>query len=125
MDRRHVRDGGRGGPHVKLSRERILADVLELLRTVARDWEFEAPLTAETRLFADLSFESLDLVVLGAAVQEHFGQKFPFPEFFAEIGQRSVRDLTVAEWVGFIHEHLDERRPLAGGDAAARTGERT
>jgi acyl carrier protein len=99
---------------MKPSRDEILGNVLELLQKVSRDWEFEAPLTADTRLFTDLSFESLDLVVLGAAVQEHFGQRFPFPEFFAEIGQREVRDLTIGEWVGFIHEHLDERTQRSG-----------
>ena len=95
---------------MKRSREAILADVLELLRTVARDWEFESQLSAGTRLFGDLNFESLDLVVLGAAVQERFGQKFPFPQFFAEIGQREIRDLTVGEWVEFIHAHLADDR---------------
>jgi acyl carrier protein len=93
---------------MKRSREAILADVLELLRTVAGDWEFDSPLTADTRLFSDLNFESLDLVVLGAAVQERFGQKFPFSEFFAEIGQREIRDLTIGEWVEFIHGHMNE-----------------
>jgi acyl carrier protein len=93
---------------MKHTREQILQEVLGLLSNVARDWELESPMTGDTRLFADLAFESLDLVVLGAAVQERFGQKFPFPEFFAEIGQRSVRDLTVGEWVDFIHQHLKE-----------------
>jgi acyl carrier protein len=95
------------------TREQILDDVLELLRKVARDWEFDQPLTADTRLFTDLAFESLDLVVLGAAVQEHFRQTFPFPAFFAEIGQREIRDLTIREWVEFIHQHLKEPVPSA------------
>jgi acyl carrier protein len=93
---------------MKRTDEQILQEVLGLLRNVARDWDLDGPMTRDTRLFADLAFESLDLVVLGAAVQEHFGQKFPFPEFFAEIGQRTVRDLTVGEWVEFIHQHLKE-----------------
>ena len=93
---------------MKPTRDQILQDVLELLRTVAKDWEFEQPLTADTRLFTDLAFESLDLVVLGATIQERFGQKFPFPEFFADIGQRAVHDLTVREWVDFIDRHLQE-----------------
>jgi acyl carrier protein len=100
---------------MKRTQEQILQEVLDLLRDVARDWEFEGPITGDTRLFADLAFESLDLVVLGAAVQEHFRQNFPFPEFFAEIGQRSVRDLTVREWVDFIHQHLQEpTQPQSG-----------
>jgi acyl carrier protein len=100
------------------SREQILAAVLEILDTVVKDWEFEAPIGANTRLFADLGFESLDLVVLGANVQEHFGQPFPFPQFFAEIGQRDVRDrdLTISEWVDFIEMHL---QPAASRPAEA------
>lgn len=89
------------------TRQQILAEVLELLNSVVRDWEFEGPIGADTRLFADLAFESLDLVVLGAKVQEHFRQTFPFPEFFAQIGQREVRDLTIGEWVDFIERHID------------------
>jgi acyl carrier protein len=97
------------------TREQILDEMLDLLRGVARDWEFEAPLNADTRLFTDLGFESLDLVVLGAAVQEHFGRAFPFPEFFAEIGQRDVRELTVKEWVEFIHRHLSSDDEVTAG----------
>jgi acyl carrier protein len=89
--------------------QQILDDILDLLQGVARDWEFDKPLTADTRLFTDLAFESLDLVVLGAAVQERYGQKFPFSEFFAEIGQRDVRDPTIGEWVAFIHLHLKDQ----------------
>jgi acyl carrier protein len=91
---------------MKPSRDRILEDVLTLLQGLARDWEFDGTLNADTRLFTDLAFESLDLVVLGAAVQEHFGRSFPFPEFFAQIGQREVRDLTVGEWVDFLDTHM-------------------
>lgn len=89
-----------------MTRDQILAEVLDLLNSVVRDWEFEGAVGANTRLFADLAFESLDLVVLGAKVQERFGQTFPFPEFFAEIGQRDVRDLTIGEWVDFMEQHL-------------------
>jgi acyl carrier protein len=92
------------------TRETILAEVLALLNSVVQDWEFEGPLGANTRVFADLAFESLDLVVLGSKVQERFGQTLPFPQLFAEIGQREVRDLTIGEWVDFIHRHI--RQPI-------------
>ncbi|HEV3215447.1 MAG TPA: hypothetical protein VGZ27_06970 [Vicinamibacterales bacterium] len=103
------------------TREQILAEVLELLNGVARDWEFEGPVGANTRLFADLAFESLDLVVLGSKVQEHFRQTFPFPQFFADIGQREVRDLTISEWVDFIERHV--RQPVAAASRAAGASE--
>jgi acyl carrier protein len=98
------------------TREKILAEVLELLNSVVQDWEFDGQIGADTRVFADLAFESLDLVVLGSKVQERFGQTLPFPQLFAEIGQREVRDLTIGEWVDFIHRHI--RQPI---DANTRT----
>jgi acyl carrier protein len=98
------------------TREQILAEVLELLNAVVQDWEFEGTVGANTRLFADLAFESLDLVILGAKVQEHFKQSFPFPQFFADLGRREVRDLTIGEWVDFIERHLQQ--PVAAGTPA-------
>jgi len=109
---------------MKRTRDEVLADVLELLQKVARDWEYEAALSADTRLFSDLNLESLDIVVLGSAVQEHFGQRFPFPEFFAELGQRKVGDLTIGDWVGFIHDHLEEDRTMPGGKSIEPVQER-
>jgi acyl carrier protein len=93
---------------MKPTRDQVLQDVMLLLNSVVQDWEFERSLDANTRLFADLAFESLDLVVLGAKVQEHFGQSLPFPQLFADIGQRDVRDLTIGEWAAFVQQHLTE-----------------
>jgi acyl carrier protein len=102
------------------TREKILAEVLALLNSVVQDWEFEGPLGANTRVFADLAFESLDLVVLGSKVQERFGQTLPFPQLFAEIGQREVRDLTIGEWVDFIYLHIRQPMDVVPGTAAVR-----
>ena len=96
------------------TRDQVLADVLVLLGKVARDWDVEGGLGEDTRLFEDLNFESLDLVVLGAAVQEHFGRSFPFAEFFSEIGQRQQKDLSVREWVDFIYRQLEPDFARAG-----------
>lgn len=88
-------------------REEILEDVLELLQQLAQDWDYHAGLSEETRIFGDLGFESLDAVVLGTAIQEHYKQQMPFAGLLAEVGQREVRDLSVAELVDFIDSHLD------------------
>jgi acyl carrier protein len=101
------------------TRDQILTDVLALLNSVAQDWEFEGTVSESTRLFADLAFESLDLVILGAKVQEHFGQTFPFPELFAELGRRDVRDLSVGEWVDFIEKHQKPSASPPAREAAA------
>ena len=92
---------------MKTSRDQIMSDVLGLLTTLAGDWEYTGEITPQTRFFADMGLGSLDVVVLGTAVQEHYKQVFPFAELFAQVGQRAMPDIPVGEWVDFIHKHLD------------------
>lgn len=87
-------------------RDEIEAYVLELLQELARDWDYAGAVDAETGLFSDLGFESLDAVVLGTAIQDHYDRPMPFAELLADVGQRDVRELTVGELVGFIEEQL-------------------
>ena len=94
---------------MKASRDQIMSDVLGLLRTLADDWEYTGEITPQTRFFADMGLASLDVVVLGTAIQEHYKQVFPFGELFAQVGQRALSDIPVGEWVDFIHEHFEER----------------
>lgn len=106
---------------MKPSREEIMGDVLGLLRKLADDWEYSGEITPETRFFADMGLRSLDVVVLGTAIQEQYKQVFPFVKLFAQIGQRPVPDMPVGEWVDFIAEHMQEvpapAAPPAGGRA--------
>ena len=92
---------------MKRNRKQILVDVLLLLDKLAEDWEYEQEFTEGTYFFDDIGFESLDIVVLGTATQEHYGQVLPFPELFAELGRRELRDISVGEWVDFVYAHLD------------------
>lgn len=89
------------------TREQVMEDVLALLRTVADDWDYSGEIDGDTRFFADMGLASVDVVVLGTAVQERYGCILPFTELFAEIGQRGVPDIPVGEWVDFIHKHLE------------------
>ena len=93
----------------------ILADVLDLMKQLAGDWEYTGPITAETQLLGDVGLESLDLVVLGTSIQQRYG-RLPFAEFLADIGQRPVaeRDVSVGELVAFVSKH---RTTAAHGDA--------
>ncbi len=95
--------------------EIILTDVLGLLNQLARDWEYSGEINAETWLFADLGFESIDAVILASFVQEHYGRPFPFPQLLAEIGERDVKDLRISELVDFIYQHSN---PAATGAKA-------
>jgi acyl carrier protein len=96
--------------------QQVLNDVLNLMTELAGDWEYSGEITPDTRLLADLSMESLGLVVLGTAIQEHYG-RLPFSEFLADIGQRPTeeRDLSIGELVEFICRH---KVSVTSGDVA-------
>ena len=89
------------------TREDIMEDVLRLLRQLADDWEYTGEITPQTCLFADMNLVSLDVVVLGTAVQEYYSQIIPFAELFAELGQRGIPDIPISEWVDFIYVHVN------------------
>ena len=84
----------------------VMAGVLELLSELAGDWEYDGEIGPETRFLADLSLESLEIVVLGTMIQHRYG-RLPFAEYLEEIGRRpeEERDVTVAELVAFVCEH--------------------
>jgi acyl carrier protein len=82
----------------------VLADVLDLMGQLAGDWEYEGEITADTLLFADMGYESLDLVVLGTTLEERYG-RMPFADFLARLGQREIDDVSVGQLVEFVCEH--------------------
>ena len=103
---------------MSISRDKVRDDILGLLRQLADDWEYTEEITPQTRFFADMGLASLDVVVLGTAVQEHYGQVLPFAEYFVQVGQRGIPDIPVGEWVDFIHTHLNQ----GPAEQAAREG---
>ena len=86
----------------------IEAQVITLLGQNARDWDYGEDIGPQTRLFADLGFESLDAVVLGTAIQERYQRAMPFAALLADIGQRPTPELTVEELVSFVRLHVSE-----------------
>jgi acyl carrier protein len=57
-------------------------------------------------LFTGLGLESLDAVVLGTAIQEHYRIQMPFAELLADIGEKR-RDLSIAELADFVNQHVN------------------
>jgi acyl carrier protein len=99
-------DDGRAEAEMKATREEIETYILKLLSELSRDWDYSTDVTSKTLLFSELGFESLDAVVLGTALQQHYGKQMPFAELFAEIGRRDFRDLSIAELTEFVKVHL-------------------
>ncbi len=88
------------------SRDEVLTYVLNLLEQLAEDWDYEGEVTPETLLFRGLNLQSLDVVVLGNSIVEHYNRPIPYADFLAEIGQREFNDVSVAEWVDFTYQHI-------------------
>lgn len=88
----------------------IMKDVAGILRNF-NGREFTDDIGPETLFFGDLGLASIDAVVLGETLEEHYGRKLPFHQFMAELGRRAQRDMPLGELVAFLHRHLNEDKP--------------
>ena len=91
---------------MELTYEQVMADTVRLLTQLGDDWEYSGTITPETGLIVDLGMESLELVVLGVSIQEHYEQTLPFEDLLTEVGERKLGDIYVGDLVEFIHRHL-------------------
>jgi acyl carrier protein len=91
-----------------IDREAIHQGVIGILKNMTSDWDmdFEGEIQRETRLISDLGFESIDVVQLIVAVEEHFQRRdLPFAELVMEDG-RYVEELHVGNIVDFLVTYL-------------------
>jgi acyl carrier protein len=87
------------------SRTEILAKLTAILLDQL-GVHFHSEIDDRTRFFADLGLASIDAVVLGEALQNHYDRLLPFNELMADLGRRTDRDLSLGELVDFLQEHL-------------------
>jgi acyl carrier protein len=88
-----------------IEREDVLREILAILEELTADWDmgFDGPMGPETRLVADLAFESIDVVQLIIAIEEHFQRRnLPFQKLLLAPDGGYVDDLRVAELVDFV-----------------------
>ena len=88
-----------------ITEQQILDDVSAMLRNFDGR-EYSGTIDSQTKLGADIGLASIDAVVLGETIEEHYGRKIPFNEFMAELGRRHVRDIELGALVKFLHQHL-------------------
>jgi acyl carrier protein len=91
-----------------LTPEQIMADLAGMLSNF-HGHEYSGAIGPRTLFFGNLGLASIDAVVLGETIEEHYGRKIPFNEFMADLGRRSVRDIELGELVNFLHRHLSSR----------------
>ena len=87
-----------------LTRDQVQDYIQGKLEELAQDWDPPRAVTPDSLLFTQLGFESLDAVILGVSIQEHYGRQMPFAELFAELGA-SQRDLSISQLVDFVYGH--------------------
>jgi acyl carrier protein len=88
--------------------EQLVGKLAELLEDFTQDWdnEFEGEMTRQTRLLADLGFESIDIIQLVVAIEEMVGKrKLPFNELLMRDG-RYVDDLSIGQIADFLATKL-------------------
>ena len=86
----------------------IRADLLDIMRQLRDDWHWSADIHDRTGIFRDLGFESIDLVALGAMLEEHFNRTLPFAEFLTRAREDRVEDITVGAMVSFLQANLGQ-----------------
>ena len=93
----------------KYDRQTVLNDLVAILKDMTSDWDmaFDGAIEPQTRLIADLSFESIDVVQLVVAIEEHFQRRdLPFVQLLMKDGHY-VDDLQVGDAVDFLVKHLN------------------
>ena len=84
-----------------VSEREVLADLARILSDF-EGREYSGAIGRETRFFADLGLASIDAVVLGERLQEHYGRPLPFGELMADLGKAEDRDLTIGRLADFL-----------------------
>ena len=92
----------------------IFDEIIEIIKKLHDISEYTDDISADTYFFEDLGFESIDIVVLAANLEEYFQQSFPFTDFLAELGEQRANDIKVSQVIDFIVENLDRNITFKG-----------
>ena len=87
-------------------RDILYKDLVTLLNELREDWEYSGEITQDTGLIRDMDLESIDLVVLGSAIEEKYKQQLPFAEFLSSLEARNAKDITIKNILDFLDETL-------------------
>ena len=52
----------------------MVSEVIEVMLSLAGEWEYSGPVEPTTRFFADMELQSLDFVILSTALTRKFGK---------------------------------------------------
>jgi hypothetical protein len=90
-----------------IGRDEVFSQFVAMLSKVRKDWDPGEEVTEQMSLLGDMNWRSIEMIALAHMTTEHYGQPFPFNDLIAKLMQRKTRDLTVGEWVDFVHANLN------------------
>ena len=80
----------------------LVDEVGELIRGILEPSSPPAPITPEMRLEGDLQLESIDLLALGEALRERYGDRVAFCAHVAELDLDGIIGLTVGDVATYV-----------------------
>ncbi|ADM09555.1 putative acyl carrier protein [Parvularcula bermudensis HTCC2503] len=81
--------------------------VVGILERFTDDWGVDHQITPDSQIVADLEFESIDVIQLVVAIEQHFGiRNMGFDELLMKDG-KYVDDLTVRQIADFINKKIN------------------
>jgi acyl carrier protein len=92
----------------KFTRDELERDLVAILTDMTADWDlsFAGSIQPDTRLMADLAFESIDVVQLVVAIEGHVKRRQLHFEKLLMVDGRYVQELKVEEIADFLAEQL-------------------
>lgn len=90
------------------TRNQIETDLIAILTDMTADWDldFSGAIDAQTRLMADLAFESIDVVQLVVAIEAHVQRRHLHFEKLLMVDGRYVQELQVKDIADFLAQQL-------------------
>jgi acyl carrier protein len=85
------------------------SEIMKSLETMLRSFqgrEYTGAFHEQTRFLGDLSFSSIDVVILGEALESHFGRELPFGDLIRSVAEQGEQDMTVGMLAQFLETHL-------------------
>jgi len=80
--------------------------IISIVNDFIEDWGVDHEIHVQTKVVADLEFESIDIIQLIVAIEQHFGRRnFRFDQLLMMNG-RYVDDLSVRQIAQFVETKL-------------------
>ena len=99
-----------------IASQSLQSKVVAVLNDMTQDWDLELDegIGADTRLVADLAFESIDFVQFAVSLEQAMSTTgLPFEKLFMKDGEY-IDDLSVMQIVDFLNLELPSVVPLVG-----------